>query len=45
MVAALWLNTATYDVLYRGLAEADAGQMMDAQQANIPVKLIHAAAR
>ncbi|CDH44165.1 flagellar basal-body MS-ring/collar protein FliF [Candidatus Contendibacter odensensis] len=40
VVAALWLNTATYDVLYRGLAEADAGQMMDAlQKANIPVKI------
>lgn len=40
VVGALWLNTATYDVLYRGLAEADAGQMMDAlQKANIPVKI------
>jgi len=40
VVGALWLNTANYDVLYRGLAEADAGQMMDAlQKANIPVKI------
>lgn len=37
---ALWLNTANYDVLYRGLEEADAGQVMEAlQKANIPVKI------
>ena len=36
----LWLNVPTYDVLYRGLAEADAGQIMDAlQKANIPFKV------
>ncbi len=36
----LWFNAANYDVLYRGLAEADAGQIMEAlQKANIPVKI------
>lgn len=36
----LWLNVPTYDVLYRGLAEADAGQIMEAlQKANIPFKI------
>ncbi|CDI02604.1 MAG: flagellar basal-body MS-ring/collar protein FliF [Candidatus Competibacter denitrificans] len=41
MVAgALWLNTPTYDALYRGLAEADAGQIMEAlQKAAIPFKI------
>lgn len=37
---ALWYNAPTYDVLYRGLAEADAGQMMEAlQKSNIPFKV------
>jgi flagellar M-ring protein FliF len=37
---ALWVNAPTYDVLYRGLAEADAGQIMEAlQKANIPFKV------
>jgi flagellar M-ring protein FliF len=37
---ALWYSAPTYDVLYRGLAEEDAGQIMEAlQQANIPFKI------
>lgn len=40
VAGALWVNTPTYDVLYRGLAEADAGQIMEAlQKSNIPLKL------
>jgi len=40
VAGALWMNTPTYDVLYRGLAEADAGQIMEAlQKANIPFKI------
>jgi flagellar M-ring protein FliF len=40
VAGALWLNTPSYNVLYRDLAEADAGQIMDAlQKANIPVKI------
>ena len=40
VAATLWLNAPTYDVLYRGLAEADAGQIMEAlQKANIPFKV------
>jgi len=40
VAGALWLNAPTYDVLYRGLAEADAGQIMDAlQKSNIPFKI------
>ncbi|MBK8962840.1 MAG: flagellar M-ring protein FliF [Candidatus Competibacteraceae bacterium] len=40
VAGALWLNTPTYDVLYRGLAEADAGQIMEAlQKSNIPFKI------
>jgi len=40
VAGALWLNVPTYDVLYRGLAEADAGQIMEAlQKANIPFKI------
>jgi len=40
VAAGLWLNAPTYDVLYRGLAEADAGQIMEAlQKANIPFKI------
>ncbi len=36
----LWVNAPTYDVLYRGLAEADAGQIMEAlQKSNIPFKV------
>ncbi len=29
VVGALWVNTPNYDVLYRGLADADAGQIME----------------
>jgi len=37
---ALWYNAPTYDVLYRGLADADAGQIMEAlQKSNIPFKV------
>ena len=37
---ALWYAAPTYDVLYRGLAEEDAGQIMEAlQKANIPFKI------
>jgi flagellar M-ring protein FliF len=37
---ALWYATPNYDVLYRGLAEEDAGQIMEAlQKANIPFKI------
>lgn len=37
---ALWYSAPTYDVLYRGLAEGDAGEIMDAlQKANIPFKI------
>ncbi|MCB1769477.1 MAG: hypothetical protein KDJ31_07250, partial [Candidatus Competibacteraceae bacterium] len=37
---ALWYSTPAYNVLYRGLAEQDAGQIMEAlQQANIPFKI------
>ena len=37
---ALWYAAPTYDVLYRGLAEEDAGQIMEAlQKANIPFKV------
>lgn len=40
VAGALWVNTPTYDVLYRGLEEADAGQIMEAlQKANIPFKV------
>ncbi len=40
VVLALWYNAPTYDVLYRGLAEADAGQIMEAlQKSNIPFKV------
>lgn len=40
VAGALWINAPAYDVLYRGLAEADAGQIMDAlQKANIPFKV------
>ncbi|MCC7221371.1 MAG: flagellar M-ring protein FliF [Candidatus Contendobacter sp.] len=40
VAAVLWLNAPSYDVLYRGLAEADAGQIMEAlQKANIPFKV------
>ena len=40
VAGALWLNAPTYDVLYRGLAEADAGQIMEAlQKSNIPFKI------
>ncbi|HRD65816.1 MAG TPA: flagellar basal-body MS-ring/collar protein FliF [Candidatus Competibacter sp.] len=36
----LWVGTPAYDVLYRGLAEADAGQIMEAlQKSNIPFKI------
>lgn len=36
----LWYAAPTYDVLYRGLAEEDAGQIMEAlQKANIPFKV------
>lgn len=37
---ALWYSAPTYDVLYRGLAEEDAGQIMEAlQKSNIPFKV------
>jgi flagellar M-ring protein FliF len=37
---ALWYAAPNYDVLYRGLAEEDAGQIMEAlQKANIPFKI------
>jgi len=37
---ALWYAAPTYDVLYRGLAEEDAGQIMEAlQKANIPFRI------
>lgn len=40
VVGALWVNTPNYDVLYRGLADADAGQIMEAlQKSNIPFKV------
>lgn len=40
VVAALWVNTPNYDTLYRGLADADAGQIMEAlQKSNIPFKV------
>ncbi|TVR65169.1 MAG: flagellar basal body M-ring protein FliF [Candidatus Competibacteraceae bacterium] len=40
ITAALWYGAPRYDVLYRGLAEADAGQIMDAlQKANIPFRV------
>ena len=40
VAGALWLNAPTYDVLYRGLADADAGQIMEAlQKSNIPFKI------
>jgi len=36
----LWYTAPSYDVLYRGLAEEDAGQIMEAlQKANIPFKV------
>lgn len=36
----MWYTAPTYDVLYRGLAEEDAGQIMEAlQKANIPFKI------
>ncbi len=36
----LWYSAPSYDVLYRGLAEADAGQIMDAlQKSNIPFRV------
>ncbi|MDQ5911087.1 MAG: flagellar M-ring protein FliF [Pseudomonadota bacterium] len=36
----LWYTAPTYDVLYRGLAQEDAGQIMEAlQKANIPFKI------
>ncbi|MCB1779877.1 MAG: flagellar M-ring protein FliF, partial [Candidatus Competibacteraceae bacterium] len=37
---ALWYSAPAYDVLYRGLAEQDAGHIMDAlQKSNIPFKI------
>ncbi|MCP5195791.1 MAG: flagellar M-ring protein FliF [Gammaproteobacteria bacterium] len=40
VVLILWYNAPTYNVLYRGLAEEDAGQIMEAlQKANIPFKI------
>ncbi|MCB1777058.1 MAG: flagellar M-ring protein FliF [Candidatus Competibacteraceae bacterium] len=36
----LWYSAPTYNVLYQGLAEQDAGQIMEAlQKANIPFKI------
>ena len=36
----MWYTAPVYDVLYRGLAEEDAGQIMEAlQKANIPFKV------
>lgn len=36
----LWSTTPSYSVLYRGLSDQDAGQILDAlQKANIPVRL------
>ena len=40
VTAVLWYGAPRYDVLYRGLAEADAGQIMDAlQKSNIPFQV------
>ncbi|HHW76432.1 MAG TPA: flagellar M-ring protein FliF [Xanthomonadaceae bacterium] len=40
VAGALWMNAPTYDVLYRGLAEADAGPIMEAlQKSAIPFKI------
>lgn len=40
VMAAVWYSAPNYDVLYRGLAEEDAGQIMEAlQKANIPFKI------
>ena len=40
VTAVLWYSAPRYDVLYRGLAESDAGQIMDAlQKSNIPFRV------
>lgn len=42
IVMVLWLGSPSYETLYRGLSEADAGQVMEAlQKENIPFKLDH----